>query len=90
MRITILVIALGFMFAIISCDQQKQADLKQPIFVEKQTIGRFQIVNGTPQMTQNIMLLDTVTGDSWIICANKDRETLWCKIEKSESAGVGK
>src|SRR5574337_839541 len=44
------VIALSFLFVITSCDQQKQSDSKQPVVIEKQPIGRFQIVNGTPQM----------------------------------------
>ena len=30
--------------------------------------GRFQIVNGTPDVARNIMLLDTVTGDTWLFC----------------------
>jgi hypothetical protein len=47
--------------------------------------GRFQIVNGTPTMTQNIMLLDTVTGESWILCETANRATGWCRMPRSES-----
>jgi hypothetical protein len=53
-------------------------------------VGRFQIVNGTPEMTQNIMLLDTLTGDSWVICNGGGGKTNRCRIEKSDSPGIRK
>jgi hypothetical protein len=34
--------------------------------------GRYQIVNGTPELTRNIMLLDTWTGNTWIVCEDKE------------------
>lgn len=39
--------------------------------------GRYVIVNGTPELTRNIMLLDTVTGRTWIICT-VDGTAAWC------------
>jgi hypothetical protein len=33
-----------------------------------QQTGRFQIVNGTPGLPQNVMMLDTWTGQSWLTC----------------------
>lgn len=44
--------------------------------------GRYQIMNGTPELTRNIMLLDTWTGDTWIICGNKDGPTGWCVMDR--------
>jgi hypothetical protein len=49
-------------------------------------IGRFQVVNGTPSMAANIMLLDTATGESWIKCSSEDVGSLWCAVPKSEHA----
>ena len=49
-------------------------------------VGRYQIVNGTPQLSINIMLLDTVTGDSWIKCSSKSVGDLWCKMPRSDSS----
>jgi hypothetical protein len=42
--------------------------------------GRYTIVNGTPTMTRNIMLLDTHTGRTWLTCAGKDVGTAWCDV----------
>ena len=47
--------------------------------------GRWQIVNGTPEITRNIMLLDTETGNSWVTCNGPHGETYWCVITKSDS-----
>jgi hypothetical protein len=33
---------------------------------------RYEIVNGTPDLAANIMLLDTTTGESWVICSSPD------------------
>lgn len=46
--------------------------------------GRYQIVNGTPEFAANIMLLDTVTGDSWVKCASENVGALWCSMPKSD------
>jgi hypothetical protein len=51
--------------------------------------GRWQIVNGTPGLSRNIMLLDTQTGDSWITCEDSAKSTHWCWIPKSYSASSG-
>ncbi len=57
-------------------------DLANQLTTKRQDVGRFQIVNGTPGVTANIMLLDTVTGESWLLCpgtgGNEDR--LWCQM----------
>jgi hypothetical protein len=44
--------------------------------------GRWQIVNGTPEMSRNIMLLDTQTGDSWIVCSDSKGVTYWCSLSR--------
>jgi len=54
------------------------------------TTGRYQIVNGTPQYAKNIMLLDSLTGESWVVCEGTGGETTWCKITRSEASGVSK
>ena len=46
--------------------------------------GRFQVVNGTPELTHNIMLLDTQTGKTWIICGTSP--TAWCAMGTGEQA----
>ncbi len=45
---------------------------------------RYQIVNPTPESRINYMLLDTVTGDTWITCTQKTAASQsmegWCKM----------
>lgn len=55
-----------------------------PKLIETPPNGRYQIVNGTPDLTRNIMLLDTQTGDSWIDC-DDDGRTTWCRILRSNA-----
>lgn len=45
--------------------------------------GRYQIVNGTPAMARNIMLLDTWTGTTWITCENEQDGTNWCAMSRT-------
>jgi hypothetical protein len=52
-----------------------------------QDVGRFQIVNGTPALAANIMLLDTVTGDSWVSC-NSEKGMMWCAQPRSDAPAV--
>ena len=54
--------------------------------IESEPNGRYQIANGTPEMTRNIMLLDTQTGKTWIICEGADG-TAWCAMNTGEQAG---
>ena len=49
--------------------------------------GRFQIINGTPEMTRNIVLIDTETGRTWLMCDTKGVsltaavvDTGWCAM----------
>jgi hypothetical protein len=42
--------------------------------------ARRQIVNGTPEVARNIMLLDTQTGDSWITCHDSQAVVGWCMM----------
>jgi hypothetical protein len=44
--------------------------------------GRWQIVNGTPELARNIMLLDTETGDSWITYNDPQAGVGWCTMFK--------
>jgi hypothetical protein len=50
--------------------------------------GRYQIANGTPELSKNIMLLDTWTGETWIICGgNGVSATSWCPVLHATQAG---
>jgi hypothetical protein len=44
--------------------------------------GRFHVVNGTPELTKNIMLLDSVTGETWIYCSDTNGVTGWCYMPR--------
>lgn len=39
--------------------------------------ARWAVVNPTPAMAQNIMLVDAVSGETWITC-NSDGSVAWC------------
>jgi hypothetical protein len=47
--------------------------------------GRFQIVNGTPEQARNIMLLDSMSGESWIVCTDEESGTGWCQMPRFKS-----
>ncbi len=55
------------------------------IQVDLRPNGRFQVMNGTPQLARNIMLVDTQTGRVWITCETKSRESTtnvnWCATD---------
>ncbi|EPX59094.1 hypothetical protein D187_003471 [Cystobacter fuscus DSM 2262] len=40
------------------------------------------MVNPTPDMTRNTMLLDTATGDSWVLCIVDGGSKGWCPLPK--------
>jgi hypothetical protein len=44
--------------------------------------GRFQVVNGLPEYASYIMLLDTLSGDTWILCRNPEGDSGWCKMPR--------
>lgn len=47
--------------------------------------GRFQVVNGTPSLTRNIMLLDTATGRTWVVCGDENVASAWCAMPLTQS-----
>lgn len=48
------------------------------------SIGRYQVVNPTPAMTRNTMLLDTVTGQTWVYCDGTDGNSVgWCGMVRA-------
>jgi hypothetical protein len=49
--------------------------------------GRYQVVNGTPELSKNIMLLDSATGQSWIIC-NGDNGAQWCRMFVTDDSTI--
>ena len=44
--------------------------------------GRFQVVNGTPEQGRNIMLLDSSSGESWIVCNDEGGQVGWCRMNR--------
>jgi hypothetical protein len=45
--------------------------------------GRYQVVNGTPEMARNIMLLDSATGETWIACIGEGGASNWCHMVRT-------
>lgn len=50
--------------------------------------GRWQVVNGTPDMTRNIMLLDSTTGETWVTCSSEDGRS-WCYMPRTNHRTTG-
>jgi hypothetical protein len=73
--------ALAVMFHMISSAAGAQAT---PQVVRSNATGRWTIVNGTPGFAQNIMLLDTATGDSWVKCQNSEGVSMWCVVARTD------
>jgi len=57
-----------------------------PLPIPVSQAGRFQVVNGTPEITRNIMLLDSVTGEAWIYCDHQGGVPGWCYMPRSSTA----
>lgn len=80
-------LALATLILLAGCDQGSPT-LKARLAAEEADslgrIGRFRIVNGMPSTARNIMLLDTKTGKTWIMCETKDSTTTttlnWCAM----------
>lgn len=47
--------------------------------------GRWQIVNPTPSVARDTMLIDTQTGETWILCVNEEGGSNWCFVPKTKS-----
>ena len=54
------------------------------------TAGRWQVVNGRPESAGTIMLLDTATGNTWVLCGGADAGDQWCRMPKSDSPTASK
>lgn len=50
--------------------------------------GRWQVVNPTPSIVRTIMLLDTQTGETWIICKSDKGSSNWCHVPKTKLRDV--
>jgi hypothetical protein len=70
----------------LSAQSRSGAQASQP--VQHQENARYQIVDGTPELAANIMLLDTWTGESWEVCHNSDGESGWCPMPRFNSPGI--
>jgi len=69
--------------------------LKTALAVKKES-GRFQVVNPVPEVLRNTMLLDTVTGKTWLFCSITDNSgkvlsgtegTGWCEMTQADGRG---
>ena len=49
-------------------------------FAKNQKPKRYQVINGTPHLARNIMLLDTVKGETSILCQASDNSIRWCPM----------
>lgn len=65
----------------------------------KSDSGRFQIVNPVPEVLRNTMLLDTVTGKTWLFCSVTDSNgkvldgtegTGWCEMSQADGRDLKK
>jgi hypothetical protein len=65
-KVTAVILLVGV--AVIALGQSSPLRSQQPQPTDRTAVGRYQIVNGTPELTRNIMLLDTATGQTWQIC----------------------
>ncbi len=57
------------------------AEDRQVVVGPQAFVGRYQIVNGTPDQARNIMLLDTITGETWLSCTVEGAFG-WCKMKQ--------
>lgn len=65
--------------------QRRPTVAEADAFMAQRQEGRFVIVNGTPDLARNIMLLDTATGESWVSCTGRGVSG-WCKQPRFEEA----
>lgn len=92
LKLIALTAVLSVFFVLLSGETRSHAQMPKPLspeIVASSSPGRFQIVNGTPDLARNIMLLDTVTGDSWITCRSDIGNPVghsyadgWCPLPK--------
>jgi hypothetical protein len=76
------VLIAGAAMAIWKSPRDVRAEARQAAQDAAQAAGRYQVVNGTPGMTRNIMLLDTWTGVTWVICGQEGQPPSWCLMER--------
>ena len=65
---------------VVALQAQTRAPIPAPVTI---TNGRWQVVNGRPEAANTIMLLDTATGTSWILCEDKAKDgpgDSWCPM----------
>lgn len=70
---------------VIDIDSAQDARLVK-LEAETSKNGRYTIINGTPDLARNIVLLDTRTGRTWLMCKGRPDDialvdTKWCALE---------
>lgn len=52
-------------------------------------LGRFLVVNPTPDLARNVMLLDSATGTTWVGCGKAGEISAWCPMTRGSSVDRG-
>lgn len=71
-------------------------ELQRQVNIDKASVGRYQVVNPTPAVASRTMLLDSVTGRTWMICTvlGEDKKPIagtegsgWCDMTQADERG---
>jgi len=60
--------------------------MRQPL--EAGPVGRYRVMNATPTIAANTMLLDTISGRSWITCPGPEGLPGWCAVALRQHKGA--
>jgi len=53
---------------------------------ERLAVGRWQVVHGPPTGLYRTFLIDTVTGETFIVCGDPKGVEGWCRMYKAEQS----
>jgi hypothetical protein len=66
-----------------------QVEIKQPVRpAGEPQPGRYQVLNPAAPMMRSVMLLDTATGDTWVLC-EVGNESNWCDMHRGSYTQTG-
>lgn len=74
-------ITIAMITATLVAQSKPATSIPAPVTVSN---GRWQVVNGRPEGARTIMLLDTATGNTWILCAGAEVGDQWCRVSRTE------
>jgi hypothetical protein len=78
---------LGCMLTASLRDAQAQNAPSRPVVSSSLTMGRYQVVNPTPEFAEHAMLLDTATGQTWLMCKSGDTRG-WCGMFRQQGTSA--